>query len=161
MEQYSKEFLAAMYNTYCGNKVKYYMGFNEYADDIGIMNYCGINNEGIVHGAINAPKYSNQVMTFAFTEDTLHQRPILALKPLDSISDEDALEIKKTIPENYIAHIADLSKFKEVIVKVHKNGDLPVQAADKCRELGIDVGFRDVPSLIAANLAIDINQIKK
>lgn len=126
--EHSNEFLAAMYGAYYGHKN--YTMYNQVVD-----------------------------LEDGFTE--LKGDSMLTLTPLSKITDEDAIEVAKVCAyfNGSDNHRADIGR---AIIKnvTGKNGRIKhypniIKAFDLLRSKGYDCGFRHIPSLIEAGLAID------
>lgn len=150
----SKEFLAAMYGAYWGeDRVIDIACEQRFRDNIWHTSY----------GIKRLNSYSVPVGV------SLSEIIKLALKPLSSISDEDAIEVAKIASAYGVDNIitAENGRYLVGICKTHTDNWFStygidwLMAFDYLRSKGYDCGFRDVSSLIEAGLAIDITTLNQ
>lgn len=127
------KFLAACFAAYFGSKVN---------TQDGICEIHAINQLGT-----HCHSKSRQSRFYGFDETKI------ILKPLSAISDEDATFISEKIM-GFIERYVNLTH-AELGKKYVKNREMKIEVIDYLRSKSYDCGFRHIPSLIDAGIAID------
>ncbi len=104
--------------------------------------------------------------TDGFVNHSPYEDIKLALTPLSDITDEDAIEVAKMFDASAPTIIfgrSVISYITDMVVKpswFNPDYDVVRSAFDVLRGLGYDCGYANIPSLIEAGIAVNINTLK-